>query len=59
MQSRIASRNSSLVHEKLKAPDCRWDVVVCDEADKMSATVFEGEIGGRRTEAVVGMATTL
>lgn len=28
---------------KLQAPDCRWDLVVCDEAHKMSATVFGGE----------------
>jgi hypothetical protein len=25
------------------SPDCRWDLVVCDEAHKMSATVFGGE----------------
>jgi len=37
------SRNED-VQEKLKAPDCRWDLVVCDEAHKMSATVFGGEI---------------
>jgi SNF2 family DNA or RNA helicase len=32
------------VQQKLEAPDCRWDLVVCDEAHKMSATVFGGEI---------------
>ena len=32
------------VQEKLKAPDCRWDLVVCDEAHKMSATYFGGEV---------------
>lgn len=32
------------VQAKLQAPDCRWDLVVCDEAHKMSATVFGGEI---------------
>ena len=37
------SRNED-VQQKLKAPDCRWDLVVCDEAHKMSATVFGGEI---------------
>src|SRR3970282_777473 len=37
------SRNED-VQEKLKAPDCRWDLVVCDEAHKLSATVFGGEI---------------
>ncbi|MEK6285654.1 MAG: helicase-related protein [Acidobacteriota bacterium] len=37
------SRNED-VQQKLQAPDCRWDLVVCDEAHKMSATVFSGEI---------------
>jgi SNF2 family DNA or RNA helicase len=37
------SRDES-VQEKLKAPDCGWDLVVCDEAHKMSASVFGGEI---------------
>src|SRR5512134_1887391 len=32
------------VQAKLQAPDCRWDLVVCDEAHKMSATFFGGEI---------------
>ena len=32
------------VQQKLQAPDCRWDLVVCDEAHKMSATFFGGEI---------------
>ncbi|MBY0324754.1 MAG: DUF3883 domain-containing protein [Reyranella sp.] len=32
------------VQEKLKAPDCRWDLIVCDEAHKLSATFFGGEI---------------
>ncbi|MFO7633170.1 MAG: helicase-related protein, partial [Caldilinea sp.] len=32
------------VQQKLMAPDCRWDLIVCDEAHKMSATVFGGEI---------------
>ena len=36
------SRNEG-VQQKLQAPDCRWDLVVCDEAHKMSATVFGGE----------------
>ncbi len=31
------------VQQKLQAADCRWDLVVCDEAHKMSATVFGGE----------------
>ncbi len=36
------SRNED-VQLKLQAPDCRWDLVVCDEAHKMSATVFGAE----------------
>ncbi|MGA2699948.1 MAG: helicase-related protein [Isosphaeraceae bacterium] len=37
------SRNED-VQQKLQAPDGRWDLVVCDEAHKMSATLFGGEI---------------
>src|SRR5881396_4400164 len=37
------SRNED-VQEKLQAPECRWDLIVCDEAHKMSATYFGGEI---------------
>jgi superfamily II DNA or RNA helicase len=37
------SRNED-VQAKLAAPDCRWDLVVCDEAHKLSATFFGGEI---------------
>ncbi len=36
------SRNED-VQQKLKAQDCQWDLVVCDEAHKMSATVFGTE----------------
>src|SRR3984893_12460406 len=36
------SRNEDVQH-KLQVPDCRWDVVVCDEAHKLSATFFGGE----------------
>jgi SNF2 family DNA or RNA helicase len=32
------------VQAKLAAPDCRWDLVVVDEAHKMSATYFGGEV---------------
>src|SRR5213592_5094991 len=37
------SRNED-IQEKLKVPECQWDLVVCDEAHKMSATFFGGEI---------------
>jgi superfamily II DNA or RNA helicase len=37
------SRNQE-IQDKLKAPDCRWDLIVCDEAHKMSASIFGGEI---------------
>jgi superfamily II DNA or RNA helicase len=32
------------VQEKLAIPDARWDLVICDEAHKMSATYFGGEV---------------
>ena len=32
------------VQQKLQAPDAGWDLVVCDEAHKLSATFFGGEI---------------
>lgn len=41
------SRDES-VQAKLAAPDARWDLVVCDEAHKMSATYFGGEV--KRTQ---------
>src|SRR5579859_6758860 len=37
------SRNED-VQLKLQAPDSRWDLVIVDEAHKMSATFFGGEI---------------
>src|SRR5438105_6978511 len=37
------SRNEE-VQQKVSAPDCRWDLIVCDEAHKMSATFFGGEV---------------
>src|SRR3954454_5675909 len=37
------SRNED-VQEKLQAPDGRWDLIVCDEAHKMSASIFGAEI---------------
>ena len=32
------------VQQKLKAPEAEWDLVVCDEAHKFSATYFSNEI---------------
>jgi SNF2 family DNA or RNA helicase len=32
------------IQDKLAAPEARWDLIVCDEAHKMSATHFGGEI---------------
>ena len=37
------SRNED-VQQKLSAPDGRWDLVVCDEAHKLSASFFGGEV---------------
>jgi SNF2 family DNA or RNA helicase len=37
------SRNDD-VQAKLLAPGCQWDLVVCDEAHKLSATFFGGEV---------------
>ncbi len=37
------ARNDDVQH-KLSALDCRWDLVVVDEAHKMSATFFGGEV---------------
>ena len=37
------SRNGE-IQAKLGAPDCRYDLVICDEAHKMSASFFGGEV---------------
>lgn len=37
------SRNED-VQQKLQAPDCRWDLIICDEAHKLSASYFGGEV---------------
>ncbi len=52
------SRNEN-VQEKLKAPDCRWDLIVCDEAHKMSATFFGGEVKYTKRHRLGQMLSTL
>ena len=37
------SRNEDVQH-KLSAPDCHYDLIVCDEAHKLSATYSGGEV---------------
>lgn len=37
------ARNQDII-EKLKAPDVYWDLVICDEAHKMSASYYGSEI---------------
>jgi hypothetical protein len=37
------SRNEDL-QEKLQAPECGWDLIVCDEAHKLAASYFGGEV---------------
>src|SRR5213594_4314656 len=37
------SRNED-VQQKLSAADCRYDLIICDEAHKLSATFFGGEV---------------
>jgi SNF2 family DNA or RNA helicase len=52
------SRNED-VQQKLQVPDCRWDLVVCDEAHKMSATVFGGETRYTRRYRLGQLLSTL
>ena len=52
------SRNED-VQAKLAAPDCRWDLVVCDEAHKMSATTFGGEIKYTKRHKLGQLLSTL
>lgn len=37
------ARNNEVQH-KLSAPECHYDLIVCDEAHKLSATFFGGEL---------------
>src|SRR3970282_1144124 len=52
------SRNED-VEEKLKAPDCRGDLIVSDEAHKMSATFFGGEIKYTKRHRLGQLLSTL
>src|SRR6476659_8122372 len=52
------SRNED-VQAKLTVPDGRWDLVVCDEAHKMSATFFGGEIKYTRRYKLGQLLSTL
>src|SRR5579862_1923972 len=47
------------VQAKLKAPDCGWDLVVCDEAHKLSATFFGGEISYTKRYRLGQLLSTL
>jgi SNF2 family DNA or RNA helicase len=52
------ARNAE-VQAKLQAPDCCWDLVVCDEAHKLSATFFGGEIKYTRRYKLGQLLSTL
>src|SRR6478609_1335603 len=52
------SRNED-VQAKLSVPDARWDLIVCDEAHKMSATYFGGEVKYTKRYRLGQMLSTL
>lgn len=52
------SRNED-VQNKLQVPDCRWDLIVCDEAHKLSATYFGGEIKYTKRYRLAQLLSTL
>ena len=52
------SRNEDL-QQKLAAPDCRWDLIVCDEAHKLSATFFGGEVKYTKRYRLAQLLSTL
>src|SRR3954469_9271687 len=47
------------VQQKLQAPDCRWDLVVCDEAHKLSATFFGGEVNYTKRYSLASLLSSL
>jgi SNF2 family DNA or RNA helicase len=47
------------VQQKLLAPDGRWDLIVCDEAHKLSATVFGGELKATKRYRLGQLLSTL
>ena len=47
------------VQEKLKTPDCRWDLIVCDEAHKMSASIFGNEVKATKRYRLGQLLSTL
>ena len=47
------------VQEKLQAPDCRWDLIVCDEAHKMSASIFGNEVKATKRYRLGQLLSTL
>jgi SNF2 family DNA or RNA helicase len=47
------------VQLKLQAPDARWDLVVCDEAHKLSATFFGGEVKYTKRYRLAQLLSTL
>jgi SNF2 family DNA or RNA helicase len=52
------SRNED-IQQKLAAPDCRWDLVICDEAHKLAATFFGGEVKYTKRHRLAQLLSTL
>jgi hypothetical protein len=52
------SRNEG-VQLKLQAPDCHWDLVICDEAHKLSATFTGGEVRYTKRYRLAQLLSTL
>jgi len=52
------SRNEE-IQDKLAAPGCEWDLIICDEAHKMSATFSGGEISYTKRYKLGQLLSTL